>query len=198
MTTLKTVIEAFKSGFNYLGADKKRQSRWYEFWYKSEFMRSISTDKTLTQAIEVTVKNFEEKLDELAEAGNIEFESSNQAFKEMIANLLHEVQVHRFQHGECTKEINYETSSCSTLDKVQTPKKPGLFEGSLIKGLQAVGEKHPELKNLMAEMISKINAAVLKPVKIYSERMTIKLGKPEYHEDHITFDEKKDIPTITF
>ncbi|MCL9684865.1 hypothetical protein [Legionella maioricensis] len=170
MPLLKDVIAQFKSSFQYLDAENRRKTFWYEFWL-NDFTKELLTNTKLTTELEQAAKKCVEQLDELS-GQHIEepFASHQDAFFKIIVATLRTVQLQRFKSGT-EKTENYQKDQHYVMERILYPKKEGLFEEQLINGLNSVKETFPELSSIMEQKILHIVEAKPKPFVLFHENM---------------------------
>ncbi|CEK10320.1 hypothetical protein [Legionella hackeliae] len=182
MPSVEDVVKVFKAGFQYLNSSGQRQEKWYELWYKSDFLRKNVTDVKLTTAIEEAVKTCNDKLDLLIKNhGQQEFHAYRQEFLNPIVDVLNTVQAKRFQHGK-TGTRNFEHAGRSIFQRVQYSKNPGLLEQSVIQGLNNIKDEYNELTNLIDEIIKRIEERPQSFVLFHESMGVVANGRRQYSD----------------
>lgn len=172
MPLLKEVIDQFKKNFQYLDSKNHRKTLWYEFWF-SDFIKEKFTNTKLTKELEQKADECSKQLDELAEQHPEEtFEFHQDAFFKIIFSTLSAVQLQRFNNGTIKTE-NYQHDQHYVMERILYPKKEGLFEETLINGLNSVKEKFHKLSPVMEQKILHIREARSQPFVLLHESMTI-------------------------
>lgn len=172
MPQLGDVLTTFINHFSYLDKQShRRQAKYYEFWYKNDYLKNTFTNVALTQAIEEIVKRNTSALEQLKRTdGRNDFQLFQSDFCERLEDIVHQVRIERFKHGTI-KTTRYQDGSTSTLERHIYSKKPNYLEESLIAALKAVRDQFPELDELISPMFSTMNQSALAPVLVFKEEV---------------------------
>ncbi|WP_419420432.1 hypothetical protein ACNVED_03790 [Legionella sp. D16C41] len=182
MAVLSEVIAEFEKAFQYLNNNKKRQSKWYEFWL-AKSLKNAFRNPELTKKLEQIANECLILLNELAtKFPNTPFEQNQKQFFTIIAQTFHLVQVQRFKHGEIESN-NYQINNQYILERFITAKNPGLFEQQLTKALQIMAAKYPEHKKFFKDLVFKINKNTIEPYLFFQESRKFDVsGRINYSE----------------
>lgn len=170
MIQLKEVLHTFITHFNYLDKqNNQRQSPWYAFWYRNDYLKNTFTNLALTERIEAIVSKCTLILRAQEEKhGEKDFEEYKHHFCLWMEDMVHQVRIERFKHGRL-ETSQYHTGSTSILQRHIYSQRPGYFEAACIVGLKAVRDRFSDLNEIMSFMINTLSKSSVDPILVFEE-----------------------------